>query len=72
MAAAERHTVNIRLDPALVEALEGAAEVAPTFSRHAICRVALHIGLDAITKDRTLMLDPIGAQRPAKKRKRTK
>jgi hypothetical protein len=69
MTASERRAVNIRLDAALVEALDAAATVAPTFSRHAIARVALHIGLAAITKDRTLMLEPAGARWPAKKKR---
>jgi hypothetical protein len=65
MPVAERHTVNIRLDPALVKALDAAAEVAPVLSRHAICRAALHIGLAAIVADPVQLLR-LPAEAPSK------
>ena len=71
MATAERHAVNIRLDPALVKALDAAAEVAPVLSRHAICRAALHIGLSAVVQDPTLLLKP-PEMRANKRSKRAK
>jgi hypothetical protein len=64
----ERHTVNIRLDPALVRALDDVATQAPVLSRHAICRAALHVGLAAISEDLTILLRPLPGSEPPKKR----
>lgn len=70
MSVSERHAVNIRLDPALMRALDAAAEVAPVLSRHAICRAALHIGLAAIVADPVQLLKAPAEvnEKPAKKR----
>lgn len=67
--ATERRALNIRLDADLDSALDAAALVAPTLSRHAIARTALFIGLEAATKNPLLLLQPTGARRPAKKRR---
>lgn len=72
MNASERRALNIRLDPTLVGALDAAAIVAPTLSRHAIARAALFIGLEAVTRDPVLLLQPAGVRRTSKKRRASK
>ncbi len=71
--AATRHAVNIRLEPALLLALDAAADAVPVLSRHALCRAALHIGLAAIVADPASVLKvPVGGPQPPAPKKRAK